>query len=179
MKKALALSQLLAGLNEGPRGLPHQSILPLNFYLTFSTIKLKNKACPPQFKIQVCRQSIQHSAWSTVAICSSSSSSWAPDKLWIRCGYLRDRPPGLLYSSQSRWWACGGNGCESLWGEREDSETGGRRRVQNAGWAAASWQRSSLTSSTLLLSAPIMCSRHCSTPTPLPLLSRWVATGMT
>ena len=63
MKKALALSQLLAGLNEGPRGLPHQSILPLNFYLTFSTIKLKNKACPPQFKIQVCRQSIQHSAW--------------------------------------------------------------------------------------------------------------------
>lgn len=41
------------------------------------------------------------------------------------------------------------------------------------------WNRGVLTSSTLLLTAPIICSRHCRTPTPLPLFSRWVATGMT
>lgn len=39
--------------------------------------------------------------------------------------------------------------------------------------------RPALTSATLLLTAPIMCSRHCSTPTPLPLFSRWVAMGIT
>lgn len=96
--------------------------------------------------------------------------------------YLHDRPPKLLYSNRSRWWACVENGCGSLWQEKR------RQWIGDCAWAQTTphyWVHlhelnlGTLTSSTLLLTAPIMCSRHCRTPTPLPLFSRWVATGMT